>query len=120
MKSKVWTKFVQTSDFTVKALTTLNSLNRRNFQTKIDMKVKIRFYAKLCTQNKILASKMQHLKQQKTSVFAPLILKRWIKAKPTPTSSFKALHPKKEQGSTPRASLDLTPMLGQSLINISN
>ena len=68
MKSKVWTKFVQTSDFTVKALTTLNSLNRRNFQTKIDMKVKIRFYAKLCTQNKILASKMQHLKQQKTSV----------------------------------------------------
>ena len=32
----------------------------------------------LCTQNKILASKMQHLQQQKTSVFAPLILKRWI------------------------------------------
>ena len=68
----------QTSDFTVKALLTLNSLNRRNFQTKIDMEIKIRFYAKLCTQNKIFASKMQHLQQQKTSVFAPLILKRWI------------------------------------------
>ena len=42
------------------------------------MKVKIRFYPKLCTQNKILASKMQYLKQQKTSGFALLILKRWI------------------------------------------
>ena len=39
---------------------------------KIDMKVKIRFYSKLCTQNKILASKMQYLKQQKTSGFEPL------------------------------------------------
>ena len=42
------------------------------------MKVKICFYAKLCTQNKILASKMQYFKQQTTSAFAPLILKRWI------------------------------------------
>ena len=43
------------------------------------MRVKIGFYAKLCMQNKILASKMQQLKQQKTSAFAPLILKRWIR-----------------------------------------
>ena len=78
MKSDVWTKFVQTSDFTVKALITLNSLNRRNFYTMTDMRVKICFYAKLCTQNKIFGSKMQHLKQQKTSAFTPLILKRWI------------------------------------------
>ena len=75
MKSDVWTNFVQTSDLTVKALMISNSLYHRNFQTKIDMKVKICFYAKLCTQNKILASKMRNLKQQKTSIFAPLILK---------------------------------------------
>ena len=74
MKSDVRTTFVQTSDFTVKALMSSNSLYHRNFQTKTDMKVKICLYAKLCTQNKILASKMRNLKQQKTSVFAPLIL----------------------------------------------
>ena len=78
MKSDVWTKFVQTSDFTVKALMTLNSSNHRNFQTKIDMTVKICFHTTLYMQNKVLASKMQHLKQQKTSVFAPLIFRRWI------------------------------------------
>ena len=78
MKADVWTNFVQTSDFTVKALMMSNSLYHRNFQTKTDMKVKICFYAKLCTQNKFLASKMRNLKQQKTSAFAPLILKRWI------------------------------------------
>ena len=78
MKLNVWTNFVQTSDFMVKALMIFNSLYHRNFQTKTDMKGKIYFYAKLCTQNKISASKMQNLKQQKTSVFAPLILKRWI------------------------------------------
>ena len=78
MKSDVWTNFVQTSDFTVKALMISNSIYHRNFQTKTDMKVIICFYAKFCTQNKILASKMRNLKQQKTSVFAPLILKRWI------------------------------------------
>ena len=67
------------SDFTVKkTLMSYNSLHHRNSQIKTDMNVKIGSYTKLCTQNKILASKMQHLKQQKTSVFAPLILKRWI------------------------------------------
>ena len=55
MKSDVWTNFVQTSDFTVKALMISNSLYDRNFQMKTDMKVKSCFYAKLCTQNKILA-----------------------------------------------------------------
>ena len=78
MKSDVRTTFCPNFDFTVKALMISNSLYHRNFQTKTDMKVKICFYAKLCTQNKILASKMRNLKQQKTSVFAPLILKRWI------------------------------------------
>ena len=42
------------------------------------MRVKICFNAKLCTQNKILASKMQQIEQQKTSAFVPLTLKRWI------------------------------------------
>ena len=58
MKSDVWSNFVQTSDFTVKALVISNSLYHRNFQTMTDMRVKICFYAKLCTQSKILASKM--------------------------------------------------------------
>ena len=44
------------------------------------MKMKICLNTELCTQNKILVSKMQNLKQQKNSVFAPLILKRWIEA----------------------------------------
>ena len=78
MKSDVWTNFVQTFDFTVKALMISNSLNHRYFQMKTDMNVKIGSYTKLCMQNKILAPKMQNIKQQKTSVFAPLILKRWI------------------------------------------
>ena len=78
MKSDVRTTFCPNFDFTVKALMISNSLYHRNFQTKTDMKVKIYFHAKLCMQNKILASKMRNLKQQKTSVFAPLILKRWI------------------------------------------
>ena len=54
MKSKFGQKFVQTSDFTVKALMNSNSLNRHNFQTKTDMKVKICRHTKVCTQNKIL------------------------------------------------------------------
>ena len=78
MKSDVWTNFVQTFDFTVKALMISNSLHHRYFQMKTDMNVKIGSYTKLCMQNKILASKMRNLKQQKTFVFAPLILKRWI------------------------------------------
>ena len=78
MKSDVWTNFVQTFDFTVKALMISNSLHHRYFQMKTDMNVKIGSYAKLCMQNTILASKMRNLKQQKTSVFAPLILRRWI------------------------------------------
>ena len=60
MKSKFGQKCVQISDFTVKALMDPNSLNRHNFQTKTDKKVKICFYAKLCTQKKILDSKMQN------------------------------------------------------------
>ena len=80
MKSDVWTNFVQTFDFTVKALMISNSLHHRYFQMKTDMNVKIGSYTKPCMQNKILASKMRNLKQQKTSVFAPLILKRWIQS----------------------------------------
>ena len=71
-------QFVQTFDFTVKALMISNSLNHCYFQMKTDMDVKIGSYTKLCMQNKILASKMQNIKQQKTYDFAPLILKRWI------------------------------------------
>ena len=82
MESDVWTNFVQTFDFTVKALMISNSLNHRYFQMKTDMNVKIGSYTKLCMQNKILASKMQNIKQQRTSVFAPLILKRWIRLFP--------------------------------------
>ena len=78
MKSKFGQKFVQTSDFMVKGLMNSNSLNRHNFQTVTDMKVKICSYAKACTQNKILNSKMQNLYQQNTSAFAPLTLTRWI------------------------------------------
>ena len=78
MKSDVWTNLCPNFDFTVKAVMISNSLNHRNFQMKADMKVKVGSYTKLCTQNKILATKTQNLKQQKTSVFAPLILKRWI------------------------------------------
>ena len=59
-----------------------NSLHHRYFQMKTDMNVKIGSYTNLCMQNKILASKMRNLKQQKTSVFAPLILKRWIHSDP--------------------------------------
>ena len=78
MESDAWTNFAQTFDFTVKALMISNSLNHRYFQMETDMNVKIGSYTKLCMQNKILASKMQNIKQQRTSVFAPLILKRWI------------------------------------------
>ena len=74
MESDVWTNFVQTFDFTVKAFMISNSLNHRCFQMKTDMNVKIGSYTKLCMQK----TKMQNIKQQKTSVFAPLILKRWI------------------------------------------
>ena len=78
MKSDVRTTFCPNFDFTVKTLMISNSLYHRNFQMKTDRKVKICFYAKICTRNKILASKMRNLKQQKTSVFAPLILIGWI------------------------------------------
>ena len=40
MKSDVWTNFVQTSDFTVKALMISNSLYDRNFQKRTDIKEK--------------------------------------------------------------------------------
>ena len=79
VKSDVRTTFCPNFDFTVKALMISNSLyHHHNFQMNTDMNLKIGSYNKLCTQNKILASKMQNLKEQKTSIFAPLILKRWI------------------------------------------
>ena len=76
MKLDVWTNLCPNFDFTVKALMISNSLYHRYFQMKMDMNVKIGSYTKFCRQKKNLASKMQHLKQQKTSVFAPLVLKR--------------------------------------------
>ena len=78
VKWDVWTKFCPNFNFTVKALIMSNSLYRPNFRMKADMNVKICSYHKLCTQNKMLASKFPNPKQQKTSVFASLILKRWI------------------------------------------
>ena len=47
-------------DLTVKDL--INFLYRHNFQMKTDMNVKIHFYTDIRTQNRILASKMQNLK----------------------------------------------------------
>ena len=73
MKSDVSTNFCPNVDFTVKAVMISNSLYHRNFQMKTDMNVKIGSCTKFCTRNKIVASKMRGLKQQKTSVFAPLI-----------------------------------------------
>ena len=67
MESDVWTDFVQTFDFTVKALMISNSLNHCYFQMKTDMDVKIGSYTKLCMQNKILASK--NAKSQTTKDF---------------------------------------------------
>ena len=78
MKSDVQTTFCPNFNFTVKAFMISNSLYKRNFQVKTDMNGKIGSYTKFCAQNKILDSKMRNLKQLKTSVFAPLILKRWI------------------------------------------
>ena len=78
MKSDDWRNFCQSFDFTVKAVMISKSLHHRNFQIKTDMNVRIGSYTKLCMQNKVLASKMRNLKQQNTSVFAPLILKQWI------------------------------------------
>ena len=67
-------KFVQISDFTVKALMNSNSLNRHNFQTKTDMNVKMLFSSKLCTKNKILDSKMQN----QDFPFSAAYLEEWI------------------------------------------
>ena len=55
---------------------TLKNSYCHNFEMKTDMKVKISPHTKVCTQNKILASKMQNIKQKKTFAFAPIILKR--------------------------------------------
>ena len=57
MKSGFWSDFCPNFDFTVKVLISSNSLNHCNFQTKADMNVKIGSFAKLCTQNKNLATK---------------------------------------------------------------
>ena len=67
MKSTFGQKCVQTS---VKALITLNSYNRHNFELSTDMDVKVCSCTKIRMKNKILALKTQNLKQQKTSVFA--------------------------------------------------
>ena len=64
MKSDVWTNVCPNFNFTAKALMISNSFYHRNFQMKTAMNAKIGSYAKLCAQNKILASEMQHLKQQ--------------------------------------------------------
>ena len=61
MKSKFGEKFVQTSDFTVKAPLNSIPLNRHNFQRKTGMNVKICCDTKVCTQKKILNSEMQNL-----------------------------------------------------------
>ena len=90
MKSDVRTTFCPNFDFTVKALMISNFLCHHNFQMNTDMNVKkIGSYTKLCTQNNILASKMRSLMQQKTSVLAPLILKRWIEICPRELQSTK-------------------------------
>ena len=78
MKSYVWATFCPNFDFTVKALMVSISICLRNFQLKTDMNGKIGSHTKFCAQQKILASKMRTLKQQRTSVFASNIMKRWI------------------------------------------
>ena len=75
---KVWTKNVPNFEFTVNALTNLNSFYHYDFEIKTNINEKICLNAKVCTQNKILALKVQNLKQQNSSVLAHLILKRWI------------------------------------------
>ena len=50
----------------------LNSLYRHNFEIKTDMNLKICSHTILCTQNKILDSKMQKLKQIKHFRFGAL------------------------------------------------
>ena len=57
MKSDFSTNFYPNFDFTVKALTTAHSLNRRNFRMKAHKNAKIGSYTKLCTQKKIVATK---------------------------------------------------------------
>ena len=61
MKSKFGQKFVQTSEFTVKALMSLNDSYRYSLQRKTDMKVKMFFHTKLCALNKVSDSEMQNL-----------------------------------------------------------
>ena len=56
----------------------VQTLSSRSKAMKTDMNGKIVSYTKFCAQNRTLASEMQNLKQPKTSVFPPLILKRWI------------------------------------------
>ena len=70
MKSDVWTTICSKFEFPVKALTISNSLYHHNFHMKTNMNAKIGSYTKLCTHNKILATKTRNLKQQQTSVFS--------------------------------------------------
>ena len=65
-------------DFTVKALMVSHSLCHRNFQMKTDLNVKIGSCTRFYKRNKILASKIRNLKQQKISISARVISKRWI------------------------------------------
>ena len=53
------------SEFTVKALMMSNFLKFHNFQMKKCMNVKIWLFTKLCTQKKLLVTKMPNFKQQK-------------------------------------------------------
>ena len=56
-------KSVQAFDFTVKAVMNSNSLDCHNFEIKTFINFKMCFNVKICMQNKILASKVQNLKQ---------------------------------------------------------
>ena len=70
-----------------------NSLNHHYFQMKTDMNVKIGSYTKLCMQNKILASKMQNIKQQKTSVSHLLSWKGGLRKVSYPCEKSSPRHP---------------------------
>ena len=60
----------------VKAFMNSSSLYRHDFEMKTDITVKIWIFTELCTQNKILASRIQNLKKQKIYAFAPFTLIR--------------------------------------------
>ena len=65
------------SDFKLKALMNSNFFISPYFLNEYRYEREHLFLSKLCTQNKILASKMQNLKKRKTRALVPLIMKRW-------------------------------------------